>query len=285
MRSAVVALCIASLALAAPSAARAVGSSEVAALQVALSAKGLYAGTIDGVAGPATSEAVRRFQQHAGLRPDGVVGLATRRRLGRHGLPELGRRQLRVGAVGWDVSRLQFLLAWQGFPSGTIDGGYGTHVERAVRRYQRWAGMAPDGVAGAGTIASLLHTAVPRSPLRLAWPLHVAVGDGFGPRGNKFHPGIDLPAAVGTGVAAAGPGRIAYAGWMDGYGLLVVVAHRAGVRTFYAHLSRAEARVGQRVAAGYEIGRVGTTGESTGPHLHFEVRVRGAAVDPLAALG
>jgi murein DD-endopeptidase MepM/ murein hydrolase activator NlpD len=182
------------------------------------------------------------------------------------------------------VSRLQFLLAWHGFPSGTIDGGFGAHVERAVRRYQRFAGLPADGVAGAATIASLLRTPIPRSPISLAWPLRCPVGDRFGPRGNGFHPGIDLPAPTGTGVAAAGPGRVAYAGWMDGYGLLVVVAHRAGVRTFYAHLSRAEVRVGTRVAAGYEIGRVGATGEATGPHLHFEVRVRGAAVDPLTAL-
>ena len=282
MRTAAAALVVAALAV--PGPARAIGSSEVAALQVALSAKGLYRGAIDGVAGPATTSAVRTFQRRAGLRPDGVLGPATRRKLGRHGLPELGRRQLRLGAVGWDVARLQFLLAWHGFPSGTIDGGYGPHVLRAVRRYQRWAGLAADGAAGPATIASLLRTPVPSCPIRLAWPLHVAVGDPFGPRSNGFHPGIDLPAPVGLGVAAAAPGRVAYAGGIAGYGLLVVVAHGHGVRTFYAHLSRIEVHVGERVAAGFELGRVGATGETTGPHLHFEVRVRGAAVDPLPAL-
>jgi murein DD-endopeptidase MepM/ murein hydrolase activator NlpD len=282
MRTAVAGLCIAAFAF--PASAGAVGSSRVAALQVALSAKGLYTGTIDGIAGPATTAAVRRFQKRTGLTPDGVLGPATRRKLGRHGLPELGQRQLNLGAVGWDVARLQFLLAWHGFPSGTIDGGYGPHVFRAVRAYQRWAGLAPDGAAGAATISSLLRTPLPRCPIALAWPLRGPLGDPFGPRGNRFHPGIDIPASVGAPVAAAAAGRVAYAGVMASYGLLVVVAHRHGVRTFYAHLSRIGVRVGDRVAPGTVVGRVGATGDATGPHLHFEVRVRGAAVDPLTGL-
>jgi murein DD-endopeptidase MepM/ murein hydrolase activator NlpD len=79
---------------------------------------------------------------------------------------------------------------------------------------------------------------------------------------------------------------VAYAGWLPGgWGLLVAVAHRDGTRTLYAHLSRVEVRVGERVQAGWQVGRVGATGHASGPHLHFEVRVRGAAVDPLPALG
>ena len=65
----------------------------------------------------------------------------------------------------------------------------------------------------------------------------------------------------------------------------MTIAHGGGVRTLYAHLSRIEVHVGERVQAGWEVGRVGATGDATGPHLHFEVRVRGAAADPLPALG
>jgi murein DD-endopeptidase MepM/ murein hydrolase activator NlpD len=125
---------------------------------------------------------------------------------------------------------------------------------------------------------------VPRCPIALAWPLRGPLGDLFGPRGNRFHPGLDLPAPVGAPVAAGARGRVAYAGVLAGYGLLVVVAHRDGVRTFYGHLSRVDVRIGERVAAGAEVGRVGATGDATGPHVHFEVRVRGAAVDPLSGL-
>ncbi|MEO8291330.1 MAG: M23 family metallopeptidase, partial [Gaiellaceae bacterium] len=75
------------------------------------------------------------------------------------------------------------------------------------------------------------------------------------------------------------------AGWdSGGYGYLVVIAHRSGVRTFYAHLSSIRVRRGHRVEVGARIGRVGASGRATGPHLHFEVRTRGAAVNPLPAL-
>jgi murein DD-endopeptidase MepM/ murein hydrolase activator NlpD len=108
--------------------------------------------------------------------------------------------------------------------------------------------------------------------------------DVFGPRGNRFHTGIDYPASRGTPVAAAGSGRVSYAGWSPTWGYLVTVAHAAGVRTMYAHLSRIGVRLGERVEVGERIGLVGSSGHATGPHLHFEVRLRGAAVDPLRAL-
>ena len=76
-----------------------------------------------------------------------------------------------------------------------------------------------------------------------------------------------------------------YAGFLaGGWGLLVTVAHTGGVRTLYAHLSRIDVRVGEAVQAGFQVGLVGATGDATGPHLHLEVRVRGAAVDPVPAL-
>jgi murein DD-endopeptidase MepM/ murein hydrolase activator NlpD len=196
----------------------------------------------------------------------------------------LGSRPLAPGARGWDVAALQFLLAWHGFPSATIDGGLGVHTERALRRFQRWAGLVPDGVAGPSTLAALRRSPA-RCPIALAWPVDAPVGDPFGPRGNRFHAGIDLEAPLGTEVGAAAGGRVTYAGRLaGGWGKLVVVAHRDGVRTMYAHLSRVAVLVGQRVSAGTILGAVGATGDATGPHLHFEVRLRGAAVDPLGGL-
>jgi murein DD-endopeptidase MepM/ murein hydrolase activator NlpD len=265
-------------------AALAMGSSRVAALQVALRARHLYSGTIDGEAGPATTGAVVELQKRSGLVPDGVAGPQTRRVLGRLGGPALGLRELAPGMVGGDVVELQFLLAWHGFPSGTIDGGFGSHTEAALLRFQQWAGLPPVGVAGPATVAAL-SAPPPSCPIGLAWPIRASVGDLFGPRGTGFHPGLDLPAAVGTPVAAAAPGRVEIAGMTyGGYGNLVVVAHANGIETYYAHLSRVLVRPGQVVTTGSLVGLVGATGEATGPHLHFEVRVRGAAVDPLPAL-
>jgi murein DD-endopeptidase MepM/ murein hydrolase activator NlpD len=185
-----------------------------------------------------------------------------------------------VRARGWDVAALQFLLAGHGFPSGPVDGGLGVRTEAAPRRFQAWAGLDADGVAGAATLAALRRPP-PRSPLRFLRPVAAAVGDGFGPRGSFFHPGLDLLASKGDPVHAGAAGCVEFAGRsVGGYGKLVILRHGLGMTSWYAHLSRIAVRRGACVAAGARIGAVGSTGESTGPHLHFELRLRGAAVDP-----
>jgi peptidoglycan hydrolase-like protein with peptidoglycan-binding domain len=186
------------LAAAVPTAHAAAGSAGVAALQVGLRAHGLYAGAIDGISGPQTSLAVRRLQRHARIAVDGVAGPQTRRALGRFGRHTLGSRPLRRGLIGWDVAALQFQLAVHGFPSGGFDGIFGPRVEAALARFQEWAGLHVDGVAGPATLGAL--TAVsPTAPLALAWPLAQPVlGDLFGPRGDHFHSGVDFPAAART---------------------------------------------------------------------------------------
>ena len=270
--------------LVAPGAAAAAGRPDVAALQVALRGAGLYGGTIDGVAGPGTRTAVSRFQARNGLAADGVAGAATRAALGRRGRPSLGARTMSRGATGWDVAALQFTLAWHGFPSGNIDGGFGSHTDAALRRFQAWAGLGADGVAGASTLRALQRP-IPRSPIWLVAPVRWRIGDLFGPRGQRFHTGLDYPAPAGTTVTAAGRGTVTFAGWdASGYGNLVVIEHPRGVRSWYAHLSRIAVGRGASVVAGSTVGSVGATGFATGPHLHFEVRVGGAALDPLSAL-
>jgi murein DD-endopeptidase MepM/ murein hydrolase activator NlpD len=258
---------------------------DVAALQVALRSAGVYAGTVDGVRGPATVAAVRRLQRRTGLAVDGIVGRRTRRTLGRSGRHPYGSRAMRSGDVGWDVAALQFKLAVHGFPSGSLDGTLGSHAVAALRRFQRWARLQSDGVAGRATLRAL-RSPPAVSPVRLLAPLRAPVGDGFGPRGARFHAGIDLLAPLGTPVASAGRGHVAFTGYSgSGWGNLVIIRHRFGLRTLYAHLSAMDVRRGSYVAAGARIGRVGATGTATGPHLHFEVLLRGANVDPLSAIG
>jgi peptidoglycan hydrolase-like protein with peptidoglycan-binding domain len=144
------------LCLIAAAAAAAVGARpQVAGLQVALRSHGLYAGPIDGLYGPATASGVRRFQRRTGLDVDGKVGPITRRALGRLGRPSFGRRTLRRGAVGWDVSVTQFLLT-PTERSLTVDGYFGPGTERALVRFQRVHGLAADGIAGPRTLTALL---------------------------------------------------------------------------------------------------------------------------------
>jgi peptidoglycan hydrolase-like protein with peptidoglycan-binding domain len=272
------------VALVAAQPAGAAGTSSVAALQVALRAHGFDTGGVDGLAGPRTQRAVRAFQARARLPVDGVVGPRTRRALGRFGRYSLGVRILRRGAVGWDVAELQFLLATRGFPSSTFDGSFGLRTLRAVRRFQRHVRLGVDGVVGPATIAALRRPP-PVAGLALRRPVDTAPTDGFGPRGVRFHTGLDFPMPSGTPVRAARGGRVTFAAYYAGYGNLVSLAHENGVRTLYAHLQTIAVRLGARVAAGSVVGSVGATGTASGPHLHFEVRVRGAAVDPRPALG
>jgi hypothetical protein len=119
-----------------------------------------------------------------------------------------------------------------------------------------------------------------------AWPVHGWISSGFGSRvsplsGEKgYHAGLDIANDIGTPVHATADGRVAYAGWEGGYGKLVVVSHGHGFSTYYGHLSEIKAAVGQSVRRGTVIGLMGQTGDATGPHVHYEIRVFGAAVDP-----
>ncbi len=117
-------------------------------------------------------------------------------------------------------------------------------------------------------------------------PVSAPAGSGFGRRVDpiegdvRVHTGIDLRAAAGTPVRAAGPGVVTFAGQAGGYGNLVTVDHGGGLETRYAHLADIGVKVGQRVEPGAHLATVGATGRATGPHLHFEVRRDGRAVDP-----
>jgi murein DD-endopeptidase MepM/ murein hydrolase activator NlpD len=125
---------------------------------------------------------------------------------------------------------------------------------------------------------------------RFVWPVNGAVTSGFGARAHpifgesRMHTGIDVGASSGTPVKAGDDGVVVTAGANGGYGNWTLVDHGGGLATGYAHQSSIGVSAGQRVSRGQVIGRVGSTGASTGPHLHFEVRVNGSPVDPMAWL-
>jgi murein DD-endopeptidase MepM/ murein hydrolase activator NlpD len=116
------------------------------------------------------------------------------------------------------------------------------------------------------------------------WPVHGVLTSPFGWRWGRMHEGIDLAVPTGTPVVAAASGIVIVAGWMGGYGNLVVIDHGNGIATAYGHNTSVAVGYGQAVAQGQLISYSGSTGHSTGPHVHFEVRVNGSPVDPLGYL-
>lgn len=120
-----------------------------------------------------------------------------------------------------------------------------------------------------------------RGGTQLAWPARGPITSGYGMRWGKMHAAIDIGAGYGAPVVAAEAGQVISVGYNGGYGLTVEIAHGGGVTTRYAHLSRAGVDAGEEVGRGERIGSIGSSGNSTGPHLHFEVRKNGTALNPL----
>lgn len=147
--------------------------------------------------------------------------------------------------------------------------------ERELQAQQQAAGIAN----GAGTSGGMF-----------SWPVTGTITSPFGWRSNpfggapEFHQGLDIAAPSGTTVTAAAAGTVIMAQWYGGYGNYILIDHGGGYSTGYGHLSAMYVSSGQSVTRGQAIGAVGSTGQSTGPHLHFEVRIAGKPVDPAPRL-
>ena len=159
-----------------------------------------------------------------------------------------------------------------------------SQLESLIRQRQAEieAARRASGVAG---------TQVPStSPGSLSWPVSGTITSPFGWRSNPFggapdfHPGLDIAAPSGTTVTATAGGQVILAQWYGGYGNFILIDHGGGLSSGYGHLSAIYVSVGQSITRGQAIGAVGSTGRSTGPHLHFEVRLNGKPVDPAPRL-
>ena len=151
----------------------------------------------------------------------------------------------------------------------------GLEKEQAKIR-ARLAASAGGGGGGGGPIK--------RGSGQLIWPANGPISSGFGQRWGRLHAGVDIPLPIGTPLRAADGGRVAIAGAVGGYGNYTCIQHGGSLSTCYGHQDSIGVSVGQNVSQGQVIGRSGNTGHSTGPHLHFEVRVNGSPVDPMGYL-
>lgn len=178
-------------------------------------------------------------------------------------------------------------------PAGSAgESGNGGLLESAT--VPTMAGLG--GGTGGGFIASLGEAEAMRLPATAvsrsgadrsfyAWPLRGEITSYYGPRDSEFHTGIDIAGYSGDDVRAARAGTVVEADWRGGYGLVVVIDHGDGTEALYSHHSRLYVDVGESVQVGDLIAAVGSTGHSTGPHLHFEIIVDGVPIDPLPWLG
>ena len=188
-------------------------------------------------------------------------------------VPPLGRHTVQAGDTVWSIARMHRMT-----PAVVV----------------RLNSLADENRIQLGVI--LLVTGGPQAdPKRrdrldlaarpaLAWPSRGVLTSRYGLRGRRHHHGIDIGAPIGTPITAARDGVVTFVGWLGGYGALVILDHGAGLTTWYGHASRLLVEVGQRVQRGQLIARVGTTGNVTGPNLHFEVRRNNRPLDPLQFL-
>ncbi len=179
-------------------------------------------------------------------------------------------------SAGVDVARIMAQLG-----TGHAEGGPFVPPPRADSAGAQ--GSSPEKLAAIEALAKTLPISAPLASYEIGSP--------FGPRIDpfnhrlSFHTGIDMDAPYSSPVYATAPGRVIYAGWLGDYGRVVEIDHGFGIVTLYAHLRRSLVTPGQAVPAHAEIGLVGTTGRSTGPHVHYEVRVDGQPQDPQKFLG
>lgn len=121
--------------------------------------------------------------------------------------------------------------------------------------------------------------------MKLIRPVSGVLTSRYGKRWGTTHTGIDIGASTGTSVKAAASGTVTFAGWKGQLGNLVVISHGNGIQTYYGHCSKILVKAGQKVSAGDIISKVGSTGRSTGPHLHFEIRINGGSINPQSYIG
>ena len=192
------------------------------------------------------------------------------------------------------TQRLDLVAPGAGNRAGLVPGTFAAALDAQQRApedlptltFGEMTGLAPTPPAPVAAAATPAPAGGPATTAQMGWPVRGRASSEFGPRvhpvtgARRDHQGLDIAAPTGTPIAAAAAGRVTFAGQQRGYGNIVIVDHGNGIETRYAHQNAIGVSTGETISAGQRLGTVGSTGLSTGPHLHFEVRRDGAAVDP-----
>ena len=208
-----------------------------------------------------------------------------------HSVQKVGSRYLTAISVKWMMSLMCLIIIFfvvvfanyhQTISASSIPT---TEPESIELRPIQYSGNQPDQDIGK-MVKKIDKLAITPS----IWPTSGEVTSGFGWRNSpwggssELHPGIDIANSMGTPIFATADGVVVQSGWSGGYGNIVQIEHGNGIETIYGHNSRIVVNVGQSVKKGQVISYMGSTGRSTGPHVHYEVRVNGTAIDPIRFL-
>jgi murein DD-endopeptidase MepM/ murein hydrolase activator NlpD len=258
----------------------AVAFSASALSDVALTVEYLDRITVDSEASAVHYEALLEQEERA------TVAIVEAREEVSAGLADLGGNAARLAALQELLGeREEALLAQLDDQEGLL-----AEVEREVANWEGQLTALEREEASIRKVIAGQTTSSGRTPGRLVRPIPGSLDSSFGPRVHpisgtvKMHNGLDIDGDMGDPIKAAEAGTVILAGAKGGYGLTVMIDHGGGMVTLYAHQSKLTVSVGEKVAAGERIGFVGSTGVSTGPHLHFEVRINGNPVNPAGYL-
>jgi murein DD-endopeptidase MepM/ murein hydrolase activator NlpD len=138
-----------------------------------------------------------------------------------------------------------------------------------------------NGILTALDRINLYRLAAQKAPFVMPVRENFRFTSGYGMRWGRMHEGTDFAGPIGTPIYSTADGVVTFAGWSSGYGRLIKIQHEFGIETRYAHLNAIRVQVGQRVSQGERIGDMGNSGRSTGPHLHYEIRVGGSPLNPM----
>ncbi len=201
---------------------------------------------------------------------------------------EVYRNEQRAGAAEAEAARALSVIATEKSNLVVARGARATLLSKVRGDRQQLEEEARDLRARSAKLAAEIRSGSVNLPStvsvggggQFSWPVNGVLTSGFGFRWGRMHEGIDIAAPTGRPIGAAAAGTVIVAGWGGGYGNLVVVSH-GSISTAYGHMSRIAVSTGQQVSRGTVLGAVGSTGHSTGPHLHFEVRVNGSPQNPI----